>query len=530
MKKTIPGIYYIILFICSVLMVIGLMWGNTNVFSRTEFMGKVQIYPIRETQINEDLKEVWLDIESPDGVSMTLEVYSGHQAVRVFADGAKIYAIEGADSIWGSTSGALYNFIEIPVNAEEIKVEIEAIYEEDRNRDVKFFVGDGMVMMRDYVRKAMPNMLLSVLSVAMGDFLIVYWFVTRRKVEIESSSLYFGLFAMVLGLWTLHETNFATILVENRTAASFCGYMLLMLLIVPFVLFIKNFLEVDDKYLAYLICIVSLINLVVNTIGHMTGLWYFKKSVLSIHFTIGLAVVYMLYAVTWRWQKYGFDQKVQSNIIGAIVLIVTVIIDLGAYYMKLKQTDLVGRVGLLIYIVFLGKETTVEFFKQVDEGRKAEIYKELAEKDVMTGMYNRNAFDEWEYSCKDFSNVMLVTFDLNNLKQCNDTKGHDIGDKYIIDAAELIREIFGKFGKCYRIGGDEFCAVIMNAEKVKIEEHLQHLKNVQDFYNKKSKDVEMQIACGYALFEDADLNIESTRSRADARMYVHKKELKSLGK
>jgi len=286
-------------------------------------------------------------------------------------------------------------------------------------------------------------------------------------------------------------------------------------------------MEADDKYLAYLICGEALISLVINTTGHMAGLWYFKKSVLSIHFSIGLAVAYMLYAVIWRWRKFGLDRKVKANIIGAIVLIATVVIDISAYYMKLKQTDLIGRIGLLIYIIFLGKETTVEFFRQVDEGRKAEIYKELAEKDMMTGMYNRNAFDEWEYGCKNFEDIMLVTFDLNNLKKCNDTLGHEVGDKYIIDASELIQQIFGKIAKCYRIGGDEFCAVILNASKVNVEEYLQHLKNVQDFYNTKSKDVDMQIACGYATFNGSDTNIESTRSRADARMYVHKKAIKN---
>ncbi len=529
MKKSIPGIYFIILAICAVLMLVGLIWGNTNVFSRVESMEKTQIYPVKEVQVNEDLKEVYLHIDSPDGVSMTLEIYSGHQAVRVYADAVQIYAIEGTGSIWGSTSGALYNFIEIPVAAEVVKVEIEAIYPEDRNREVEYYVGDGMAMMRSYVRNSVPNMLMSVLSIAMGAFLVGYWLITRRRVVIERSSLYFGLFTMVLGLWTLHETDFATILVANRTVASYCGYMLLMLAVVPFVLFIKTFMKVENDKLTFLICGEALISLVMNTIGHMSGLWYFKKSVITIHFSIALAMVYMVYAVIWRWRKYGVDQKVKANIIGAVVLIATVVIDIAAYYMKMKQTDLIGRIGLLIYIFLLGKETTVEFFKQVDEGRKAEIYKELAEKDVMTGMYNRNAFDEWEYGCKSFDDVMLVTFDLNNLKQCNDTLGHEVGDKYIIDSAELIQSIFGKIAKCYRIGGDEFCAVIMNANKVKVEEYLQHLKNAQDFYNTKSQDVNMQIACGYAKFRETDMSIESTRSRADARMYVNKKAIKNEG-
>ena len=527
MKKTIPGIYFILLDICAVLMLVGLIWGNTNVFSRLEYMEKTQIYPVKEEQLTEDLKEIYLNVESTDGVSMTLEVYSGHQAVRVFADEKLIYAFEGADSIWGTTSGAKYNFIEIPVATEEVKVEIEAIYEEDRNRGVEFYVGDGIAMLRAYVRGSIANMTASFISITMGVFLVGYWIIARKKVEVEYSSLYFGLFAMILGLWTLHETDFATVLVANRTAASYCGYMLLMLVIVPFVLFVKHFMEMDDKYFATAICIEAMISLVINTIGHMTGLWYFKKTVITIHFSIALAMIYMVYAVIWRWKKYGLDQKVKVNLIGAIVLIATVVIDVGAYYMKLKQSDLIGRIGLLLYIILLGKETVVEFFKQVDEGRKSEIYKELAEKDVMTGLYNRNAFDEWEYSCSDFTNVMLITFDLNNLKQCNDTMGHEVGDKYIIDAAALIQKIFAKYAKCYRIGGDEFCAVVTNAEKVNVREKLQCLQEEQDSYNKKSKDVNMQIASGYATYVKSDRTIEGTRSRADARMYTHKKNIKA---
>ena len=44
---------------------------------------------------------------------------------------------------------------------------------------------------------------------------------------------------------------------------------------------------------------------------------------------------------------------------------------------------------------------------------------------------------------------------------------------------------------------------------------------------RKSKDVNMQIACDYAAFEEVDLNIEGTRCRADARMYANKKAIKA---
>lgn len=64
---------------------------------------------------------------------------------------------------------------------------------------------------------------------------------------------------------------------------------------------------------------------------------------------------------------------------------------------------------------------------------------------------------------------MVVTFDLNNLKNCNDNYGHRVGDAYIINAARIIENTFERYGKCYRIGGDEFCCIIPKGKSVDIE-------------------------------------------------------------
>ena len=64
---------------------------------------------------------------------------------------------------------------------------------------------------------------------------------------------------------------------------------------------------------------------------------------------------------------------------------------------------------------------------------------------------------------------MVVTFDLNNLKMCNDNYGHSSGDAYIIHSAHIIETTFDRFGKCYRIGGDEFCCLIPDAAEFQIE-------------------------------------------------------------
>lgn len=54
--------------------------------------------------------------------------------------------------------------------------------------------------------------------------------------------------------------------------------------------------------------------------------------------------------------------------------------------------------------------------EKLHEGQKAAIYKELALKDILTGLYSRNAYDEWERDNQHPDKTAIVMLDLNNLK------------------------------------------------------------------------------------------------------------------
>ena len=92
----------------------------------------------------------------------------------------------------------------------------------------------------------------------------------------------------------------------------------------------------------------------------------------------------------------------------------------------------------------------------VDEEIKARI-------DVLTGCRNRLVYEE---DVKKYSEGTLpadfvyVSLDVNGLKETNDQHGHDCGDKLLIGAARSIEKSFGEKGTVYRIGGDEFVAMI----------------------------------------------------------------------
>ena len=83
--------------------------------------------------------------------------------------------------------------------------------------------------------------------------------------------------------------------------------------------------------------------------------------------------------------------------------------------------------------------------------------------DVLTGFPNRRQYeDELKKLLSEPmpEDLVYIAIDMNGLKDVNDTYGHDVGDNLIVGAAQCIEQCFGKLGKRYRIGGDEFVVLI----------------------------------------------------------------------
>ncbi len=105
------------------------------------------------------------------------------------------------------------------------------------------------------------------------------------------------------------------------------------------------------------------------------------------------------------------------------------------------------------------------------------------------------------------SNLALFMIDLNGLKNVNDNKGHEAGDKMICNAAQYIKNVFGSSGRVFRIGGDEFI-VFTETDKAGAEKILARLDGTStDHAEEMPKD--LSLASGFALASEyPNLNCE----------------------
>ncbi len=89
----------------------------------------------------------------------------------------------------------------------------------------------------------------------------------------------------------------------------------------------------------------------------------------------------------------------------------------------------------------------------------------MAHTDVLTGLGNRRAFEadlesEVARAARIDYSLSVLALDLDVLKQLNDTEGHERGDALLRTFARFIQECFFDLGRVYRIGGDEYAAIL----------------------------------------------------------------------
>lgn len=95
---------------------------------------------------------------------------------------------------------------------------------------------------------------------------------------------------------------------------------------------------------------------------------------------------------------------------------------------------------------------------------------EMAYVDALTGLGNRRAFDlhlerEWALTLRDGIDSFVVVADLDGFKQLNDTCGHAAGDQVLRQFADALRTAARSTDILARIGGDEFCVLLIRCDE-----------------------------------------------------------------
>lgn len=222
---------------------------------------------------------------------------------------------------------------------------------------------------------------------------------------------------------------------------------------------------------------------------------------------ITFAITFLLFGI---WQYYQAIKGYKLEIVRII------------FYITIAFTTIVGIVFIsnafafvysLLILGLLLYETLRYFDRVVTLLRNAGINSIT---DSLTGLFNKGFLMKKVEQLVNRQDINIIFSDIDNFKILNDTKGHDYGDKVLINVGKLMKEVMGNNALICRYGGEEMVAIVISGDAVKLAEQ---------FRERVEKELKVTVSIGVASSKELQ-GLERLGMRtitcADKRMYIAK--------
>ena len=194
-----------------------------------------------------------------------------------------------------------------------------------------------------------------------------------------------------------------------------------------------------------------------------------------------------------------------------------------------KQSNIIELDELNKNFVQLISELDSKTKKLIDEEAQIIYQRKLAVTDSLTGCYNRRFLEEFsnEYLKtvkRENYSLSLMMIDIDDFKKINDSCGHDIGDKVLVDFSKMVRDCIRANDMFVRLGGDEFLILLLHTNMENSSVVAQKILDKVKDYDEKCK---FTVSIGISQIQETDNNINEMMKRADISLYKAKNEGKN---
>jgi diguanylate cyclase (GGDEF)-like protein len=217
-------------------------------------------------------------------------------------------------------------------------------------------------------------------------------------------------------------------------------------------------------------------------------------------------------------------------------LVVTLVVPESIFLAAWKHTALlIAGTGLLCIGFVLAGIGTISRTSHRREQAEQEI-RQLAYYDALTGLPNRRLLLDrlghaMAASERSHTHHALLLLDLDHFKKLNDTQGHDVGDRLLVEVAQRLQGAVRDTDTVARLGGDEFALLVeelgpdetlaaQQAEQV--AEKIHALLNQPYALNDANQDHRSSPSIGMTLLRGKDTSFDGLLKQADVALYQAK--------
>lgn len=440
--------------------------------------------------------------------------YLVHQYAEVRLDGELIASLKPAagNRLTHSISS---NWLIAPLYASDagrtVTVTVTPMVPSALNRVPEFQVGMGISLLVSGLNRDMPQLVLALICCLLGLFMVILQgilFFSRRQTNL--AVFYWGQLAFLLGIWRMSDTRTSSLLFPwNPVLLGYLSIGMLFLSAMPLMLSMWERFTDNRPELLWLSLAAAMLS-IVTLLLQVLGVFEMRQLLVLSHCMMIICIAVIFYNIFTRRRFIGKETR-KEMLLRAILLSSGALIDLIRFYVQ-------GNSASTLFTILMFDAYTAMLLTQNILNLRQQVYS-----DGLTGLVNKRRWDElMEQPVTEDSPVALVMMDLNGLKDVNDTMGHDMGDRMLMNFAALLRGQLPINCTICRWGGDEFTAMLPVANLEKAVELLKTFSIAVEEYNRGGVP-EIHFAAGVAHSGDyPGLSRKELLAEADKKMYINK--------
>ena len=456
-----------------------------------------------------------------------------HTRVEVSVGRNTVYRFgyEGNPSFLRSP-GAIWHVVDLPEGSagSTLSIYLTAIYEDYYGNDLVLSYGSHEGCELALLMDSMPIVIIDCIILFAGALCLLMHFIgqLRHRATGRSRFLLVALFSFTIAMWSLCQSGFLQFLIPDGPTLYLIDFFTFNLFPVPFNLFLAAICVMPRQQRMFGgLAVLYLIDLALSCALQFAGICDMFRLMVFTHALMALNVVCVYIGI--RQEVCKADNHMAAKFrIPLYVVMLFALSELVVYYINdFRQTSIFLPLGTIVFITMLMWDLVAQYYNGILEEQKIAYFKKLASTDMLTDVFNRNAYEHMlrrleEQNTVGMTPLCVILFDVDNLKLINDHYGHDKGDEALRTCCRCIREAFGEDASCYRIGGDEFVCLSGQADALtasvsRFESAVAQLAQTLDF--------PFSVSIGYATFDpQTDQRLPDVMHRCDEMLYRNKEK------
>jgi diguanylate cyclase (GGDEF)-like protein len=280
-------------------------------------------------------------------------------------------------------------------------------------------------------------------------------------------------------------------------------------------------LNFRDSYHSFIINTVYVLSIALVLVVALTPPSFFSVIMPFYQWFVILLSLYVMWGLIHALLANKANAKIIS--LGTLILFFLIINDILSN-LKILDTPNMISYGLAAFIMC---QTYITYLRFVNESTEKLLLEELAAKDPLTGLPNRrgirafmkNALHDYQHKQTPFC-LMLIDFD--HFKEINDSLGHDVGDKVLIEGASVMQDNVRERDVVARWGGEEFLLLTPQSTLSGALKVADKIKESVNTALSKTTGVNITLTVGVAQIAPGE-SIDECIKRADLALYDGKR-------